>query len=152
MSQAEVAKLFGPPEDIQANPIPESASKELQEKYKDDLIEFRIGSGPDTTQPSIQYRKGKVVSIEIYEYIKGVEIKGYSLFDHSKLECIGKLTKMSSKYVEDGEDYIFLDLGITMSADEEWEDAPSINVFSEGQFDDIVKRGVESGEMKVIEK
>jgi hypothetical protein len=152
MSHTEVERVLGPAEDSQSNPIPESASVELREKYKDDLIEFRIGTGPETTKPSVQYRQGKVVSLELYDFLKGVEIKGFRPFEHSKLKCIDMLTEMSKSYAEDGEDYIFLDLGLAMSADEEWEYAPSINVFALGQFDDIVARGVASGDMKIVKK
>jgi hypothetical protein len=152
MSQAQVAQIMGPPEDVQENPIPANAPENLRKQYENYLIEFRIGTGPETIKPSIQYENGKVTALELYESIKGVSLLGFNIFESTKLICAEKLKDMSQKYAISSDDIVFLDFGISMGNDEVWEYAPSINVFAEGQFDDIVSAGIASGEMKMIVK
>jgi hypothetical protein len=151
MTQTEVAAILGPPEAVQPA-MSAGASPALKKKYRNDVVEHRIGKGAETIKPSIEYNKGRLVSIELHDLIKGVAYNGINLFELPKPEATRRLTELSSHYAVDHEDLVFLDLGIALSNDESWEYAPSINIFAKGQFDEIIAAGVTRGDTKIVRK
>lgn len=152
MTPKEVEKHLGPAEDVQGNPIPESASQELQDRYAGDFSEFRLGASPEEAKPTVLYRNGLVVSLELYDTNVETEIDGYRIFEHSKRSVIERLIGMSSEYIEGVDMYIFTELGISTSSDEMWDYSPSINVFSTGEFDGVIARGIDDGDYRRVRK
>lgn len=61
------------------------------------------------------------------------------------------LSEISNYYVYDDTSYAFMDLAVSIFLeDREVED--SVNVFSEGEFDEYVEGGIEEGTLKVVRK
>jgi hypothetical protein len=156
MTPAEVAVILGPPE-TSRNDVSAGASKELHEKYKDYIVEHRVGTGMETIKPSIQYKSGRLVSVEFFQdsigrSIDGLTINGIEVFQEPKSATNAALTTASTHYADGYDDLIFLDFGISMSKDETWEYAPSVNIFAKGEFDDLVAKDVASGAAKIVKK
>jgi hypothetical protein len=151
MSHAEVEAILGKPESVKSD-LPVSASKELRERYSGYVVEHRIGKGIEALKRLMQYKEGKVVSVEMYDSEKSLEINVFRPFESSKVAANEKLKSMSNHYAEDGDSLIFLDFGIAIDAFDTWGDISSINVFAKGQFDDIIERGIASSEIKIIKK
>ena len=152
MSPDEVEQILGKAEDVQGNPISGKASEKLQNKYSGYVTEFRIGDGPETIKPTVQYNNSRLVSVEIYDNIKNVGIDDYIIFAHSKIQCLDYFREISKYYAVTLDSLIFLDFGISMSLDEEWEYSPSINIFAKGEFDEIIFNGIKLGEIEVFSK
>lgn len=150
MSPQEVAEILGAAEEVQGNPIPELASPELHARYHDYTTEFRLGARYEDAKPSVQYRAGKVVSVEVYEQNDTLEVVELLLFKLDKTEVNAGLMARSRHYAVSEDSFIFLDFGVAMSKDDTWEYAPSVNVFARGEFDTHVAEGVAMGTTRVI--
>lgn len=129
------------------------ASWKLQWKYRHYSVEHRIGTGPETIKPSIQYKSGKLVSVEYHrDFHERATIDGIDIFQEPKSLTNSALMALSRDYAVDDDSYIFLDLGLSMSADDTWEYSPSINIFAKGHFDDLVAEGMANGTIQRLQK
>ncbi|MGU3493001.1 hypothetical protein ACLBXM_03065 [Xanthobacteraceae bacterium A53D] len=151
MTPDEVAEQLGPPETVSAA-MPAGASQELQEKYADHTVEFRLGRSGYEAKPTVRYEAGKAASFDLFDTLKTAEIDGFKLFEHSKRDALQKLKRESKLYVEEVDGYVFFDLGISISNDDMWEDSPPINVFAKGQFDDLLEAAEDDEDIKLVRK
>ncbi|MGQ4275388.1 hypothetical protein [Terrihabitans sp. B22-R8] len=152
MTPQEVARHIGPPESV-SNAMPAGAPQELQDKYADHIVEFRIGGGGGEMKPSVRYEAGKAVSFDLFETLPGVEINGYRPFEHPMPAALARLKQESVHYVEDKDGVIFfLDFGLSISNGDNWDEVPPINVFARGDFDELIEESVKAGEANVVRK
>jgi hypothetical protein len=105
MSPEEVAAILRPPEHTDKIANNFVGLPDMQKRYKNDIVEYRIFGNVATMKPTITYRSAKTVNVAFDKIHDTLSLGSMNLFSTSRSKVIDKLSELSKNVISTNNDY-----------------------------------------------